>query len=183
MSGGYGLDALGELVFVFRALRAAVGGADFLFRVIPAFPVGALDTLTGLEVLVDLEEVLDLESVELRNVGELLPADLALVTNGDRDDLVVAARLVTHAEHSQCAAANQAAGERRLFEKDEDVERVAVFAERPFDESVVIGVSGCCKEHAIEPDATIVMVDLVFIAIPLRDLDRDVEFHVRDSIA
>src|SRR5699024_6932757 len=65
-------------------------------------------------------------------------------------------------------------------------ERIWVFAvppQRPLDKPVIIGISRGRKQHAIQPNAARFMVDFVFIALPLGDLDRDVEMHVLSSVS
>jgi hypothetical protein len=57
------------------------------------------------------------------------------------------------------------------------VERVAVTAERALHEAVVGGVAGAGEQPPVQPDATGVVVHLVLVALPLRDLDGDVELH------
>src|SRR5690606_1002339 len=146
-------------------------------------PVRTLDALARLEVLVDLEEVLDLEAVEVRDVVDVLAPRGALVARGDAQHLVVTARLVTHAEHAERTAADEAPGEGRLLEQHEGVERVAVLAESVLDEAVVVGVAGRGEEHAVEADATRLVVDLVLVPLTLGDLDGDVELHGRPSRA
>src|SRR5690606_26400842 len=69
------------------------------------------------------------------------------------------------------------ARERRLLEQHERVERVAVLAEGALDVAVVVGVARRGEQHPVEPDATGLVVHLVLVALPLRDLDRDVELH------
>src|SRR5690606_17775786 len=128
---------VGVLV-VAGVLGALEGAADLLLRLLPAHPVRALDGLAGLEVLVDLEEVLDLQAVELADVLDVRAPRRALVTGGHAQHLVVTAGLVAHAEHAEGAAADETAGERRLLEQHERVERVAVLAERVLDEAVVV---------------------------------------------
>src|SRR5699024_8719310 len=86
-------------------------------------------------------------------------------------------------EHAQGAAADQAAREGGLLEQDEAVQRVAVLAEGPLDEAVIIGIARCGEEHPVEPDATVVVVHLVLVPIPARDLDGHVEFHDSRSVA
>src|SRR5699024_6216666 len=176
-AGPAGSLLLGELVGVLGADGALVGAADLRLRVAAALPVRTLDALAGLEVLVDLEEVLDLQAVEFCDVGQLLTAHLSSVAHRHRHDLVVAARLVAHAEHAQGAAADQAAREGRLLEQHQAVQRIPVLAEGPLDEAVVVRVAGGGEQHPVESDAPVVVVHLVLVAIPPGDLDGHVEFH------
>ena len=149
-------------------LELGLGAAD---------PVGALDGLAGLEVLVDLEEVLDLEAVELRHVVDVADVLHPRVAGRDAEDLVVAALLVGHAEHADGAAADQAAGEGRLLQQHQRVERVAVLAEGVLDVAVVGGVHGRGEEEAVEPHPTGLVVDFVLVPAPLGDLHEDVELQ------
>jgi hypothetical protein len=55
--------------------------------------------------------------------------------------------------------------------EDEDVERVAVVAVRPGDEAVVGGVVHRAEEHPVDLEEPRLLVELVFDARPLRDLD------------
>src|SRR4051812_2751057 len=130
--------------------RPPAGRLDLLLGLAAPCPRGALDALAGLEVLVGLEEVLDLEQVELRDVLQVLDVLHPRVTGRDAEDLVVAARLVAHPEHADRPAADQAAGERRLLEEHEGVERVAVLAQGALDEAVVVRVARRREQH---PDA------------------------------
>ena len=95
--------------------------------------------------------------------------------DGQAEHLVVAARLVPHAEHADRPAADQAARERRLLQQHERVQRVAVLTEGALDEAVVGGVAGGREQHAVQADATGLVVDLVLVALSLGDLDGDVE--------
>ena len=82
-----------------------------------------------------------------------------------------------HVEHADRADAHQAAGERRLLQQHQGVERVAVLAEAVLDVAVVGGVAGGGEQQPVEPDPSGLVVDLVLVAVPLRDLDGDVELH------
>ena len=121
--------------------------------------------------------MLDLQAVEFGDVIDLRAPRGALVARGHAQDLVVAAVLVAHAEHAQRPAPDDAARERRLLQKHQSVQGIAVLSERVVDEPVVVGVAGRGEEHAVQADAARLVVELVLVAIALRDLDGDVELH------
>jgi hypothetical protein len=78
-----------------------------------------------------------------------------------------------------------AAGEGRLGDEDERVERVAVFAERPLDEAVVRRVGHRGEESAVEHHPPGLLVELVLVPRPLRDLDDHqhvLRVHARLSV-
>ena len=103
--------------------------------------------------------------------------DRGPASNRDAEQFLVGAGLVGHPEHPDRAAADQAAGEGRLVEQHQRVERVAVATEGVLDKPVVRRVAGAGEQHPVQPDASRGVVHLVLVALPLRDLDRDVELH------
>src|SRR5690606_27173588 len=158
-------------------LVALVGALDLLLRVDAAGPGGALHALARLQVLVDLEEVLDLQPVELGQVVDVPQVLLARVVRGHADDLVVAALLVAHPEHPDGAGGDQAPREGRLLDQHQSVQRVTVFTQGVLDEPVVSGVLGGGEQRPVETDPARLVVHLVLVAVPLGDLDGDVEVH------
>jgi hypothetical protein len=125
----------------------------------PVRPRGALDRLAWLEFLVHLEEVLDLQPVELRHVMDVAQVLLPRVGGRHGQDLVVQALLVPHAEHPDDPAGDQAAGQGVL------------------DVPVVVRVPGRGEQHAVQPDAPGRVVHLVLVALPLGDLDDNLDVH------
>ena len=139
--------------------------------------MGALNRLPGLEVLVHLEEMLDFEAVKLRNVLDLSTPRCALIRRGNTQDLVVPALLIGHAEHTECAATNHTTRESGLFKEDEGVKRITVFTEGVINEAVIIGIPCRSEEHTVKADASRLVIDLVLVPVPLRDLNGHIEFH------
>ena len=91
----------------------------------------------------------------------------------DADDLLVRALLVGHVEDADRPDADAAAGERRVADEDERVERVAVLGEGALDEAVVGRVAHRGEQAAVEDDPAELVVPLVLVARPARDLDED----------
>ncbi|MPN07007.1 hypothetical protein SDC9_154266 [bioreactor metagenome] len=164
-------------LLVVGALGAVHRGADLGLGVVAGRPGGALDRLAGLEVLVDGEEVLDLQQLELGDVLEVLQVVAAVVGDRHAQHLVVAAGLVTHPEHADRAALDQAAREGRLRHQHHGVQRIAVLAQGGLDEAIVGGVLRRGEERPVEDDAARVVVHLVLVLGALGDLDGHVELQ------
>ena len=92
-----------------------------------------------------------------------------------RDDLGVGALLVLHPEHAERAHRDPAAGERRVVEEHQHVERVAVLREGVGHEAVVGRVHGRREKSTVEPDDVALVVVLVLVPAAARDLDHDVD--------
>jgi hypothetical protein len=74
-------------------------------------------------------------------------------------------------------AADAAAGERRLADEHERVERIAVVAQRALDEAVVRRIAHRREEPPVEDDLPGGGVDLVLVARAHRHLDEDGRLH------
>ena len=85
------------------------------------------------------------------------------------------AALVAHQERPDRAGRNDAAGEGRLLDDHEGVQRIAVSGQRLHHESVVRGIVDRGEEHSVEADAAGLLVELVLLAGAPRDLDEDVK--------
>jgi hypothetical protein len=121
--------------------------------------------------------MLDFQPVELRHVMDVPQVLHARVGGRHGQDLVVQALLVPHAEHPDDPAGDQAAGEGRLLEQHEHVKRVPVVGQGVLDVPVVGRVPGRGEKHAVQPDATGGVVHLVLVALPLGDLDDNLDVH------
>ena len=93
----------------------------------------------------------------------------------DGEDLVVVALLVGHVEHADRAGADDAAGERRLRDHDQDVERVAVIGQAALDEAIVARVVDARVEDPVEHEPMADVVVLVLVPAPARDLHDDLD--------
>jgi hypothetical protein len=78
-----------------------------------------------------------------------------------------------HPEEADRARADAAAGERRLADEHQRVERVPVAAHRSVDEAVVGRKHHRREERPVEPDLAGRGVELVLVPRPLGDLDGD----------
>ena len=101
---------------------------------------------------------------------------------GHAQHLVVAAGLVGHLEHRHGARLDDAAGEHRLGQQDQRVQRVAVLAEGVLEEPVVGRIAHGGVEVAVQLHPAGLVVHLVLVARTLGDLDDDVELHRRASL-
>jgi hypothetical protein len=137
-------------------------------------PADDLDHLV-LEDLVRLEEVLDLDEAVRSHLVELLDMQLVRVALGDAQDLEVLTLVVAHLEDADRAGPDVAAGERRLVDHEERVGVVAVVRAGALDEAVVEVVEDRAREDPIQPEDARVLVPLVLVPAPARDLDDDLD--------
>ena len=154
-------------------LQAGEGPLDLGLGLGAADPVGALDGLAGLEVLVDLEEVLDLEPVELRDVVDVAQVLQARVVG--RDARAPCRRRRPRRSSGTCRSRGSVIrqpGNVGSWQQHQRVERVAVLAEGVLDEAVVGRVLRRGEQRPVEADPAGLVVDLVLVALTLRDLDQ-----------
>jgi hypothetical protein len=117
--------------------------------------------------------VLDLVAQLGRNVVHVGDAHPSRILQRDTDDLLVRPLLVGHVEDADDAPADSAARERRLADEDQGVQRIAVAAHRPLDEAVVRGIGHRGEEAPVEDDGVEILVQLVLVPRPRRNLDED----------
>jgi hypothetical protein len=113
------------------------------------FPLARYSRL-AFQYLVGREEVLNLGQPRVREVAEIVDFGESGIDFGDSEDLLVVAPFVLHDQDPDRADAHAAAWERGLLNKDQHVERVAVTAFCPDDESVVAGIVHRRKEDRVE---------------------------------
>jgi hypothetical protein len=107
--------------------------------------------------------------------GQLVDVLEPRLARRDADQLGVLAGLVAHVEHADRAALDDDAGIHRVLEQHECIERVAVAGERVGKEAVVGRVGGRREQPAVEVHPAVLVVDLVLVAAPARDLDDHVD--------
>src|SRR4029077_1161972 len=154
-------------------LGARAGGGEDLLRLLAVAPAARLGPLRRLEILVALEEVLDLVSQLRRDVVDVADAVERGVADRLAEKLLVRPLLVRHVEDADRAYADAAAGEGRVGDEHERVERVAVLRERPLDVAVVGGIGHRREQSPVEDDAAQLLVPLVLVPRAPRDLDED----------
>src|SRR5439155_21051057 len=81
--------------------------------------------------------------------------------------------LVGHVEDADRANADATAGEGRIADEHERIERIAVLAERSLDVAVVRGIAHRGEEAPVEDDPTELLVELILVPRPGRNLDVD----------
>src|SRR3954454_9526435 len=155
--------------------KELAGLRDVLLRVLALVPTVHGDLLL-LEVLVDREEMGDLVTELLGQVLELLLVVPARVLQWHREHLVVDPLVLLHAEERDRLHVDHAARERGLGDADHHVEGVAVEGERLRDEPVIRGVHDGREQEAVEHETLALVVPLVLVPAPLRDLDDAGEF-------
>ena len=84
--------------------------------------------------------MLNLQQSQVLQVSQLADIGLALIGCGNAQYLVIAAFLITHAEHADGAATDESARESGLGYEDHGIQGVSVLAECPFDEAIVTGI-------------------------------------------
>src|SRR3954464_1119545 len=112
----------------------------------------------------------DLALKRLWDVLERLRLIPARIVKRDADDLVVLALLVPHLEQRDRLHPDHASGEGRLGDADHRVEWVTVAATVPDQVAVVRRVHGGRGEKPVEDELVELLVVLVLVAAPLRDL-------------
>ena len=122
------------------------------------------------------EEVLDLVALELGNILNILQVCPAGIVN-DAQELVVAAGLISHLEHAKHAGGHDHAGQHRLGQNHEGVQRIAVFAEGAVNEPIVERIGHGGKQVAVQVNLAGFVIYLVFIAGTFGDFDGYFNAH------
>ena len=97
------------------------------------------------------------------------------IAERDAQDLEVEAVLVAHLEPADRPAPDVAAGERRLVDDQERVGVVTVGGARLLDEAVVEVVEDGRGQDPVQPEDAGLLVVLVLVPAPARDLDDDLD--------
>ena len=151
--------------------RARLG--DDALGVRPIAVAARLD-LGFLEVLVDLEEVLDLVP-QLRGDVVNVARCASRLGSFSGTQMIFSSGPFSSAMWNTAddATANPAAGEGRLADEHERIERIAVAAQRSLDEAVVRRIRHRGEETPVEDDRSELVVELVLVPRPGRNLDED----------
>src|SRR6185436_17537672 len=83
--------------------------------------------------------------------------------------------LVAHLEAADRACPDVATGKGRLVDDQQGVGVVAIAGPRALDEAVVEVVVDGARQHAVEPEDVGLLVVLVLVPRPARDLDHDLD--------
>ena len=124
------------------------------------------------------KEVFDLLPGNVRQVGIVLDLGIALreLGRGNRDDLLVAAAIVFHAQDADRLHVDDRAGDDRAGIGDEHVDGVAIIRERVRHEAVIPGVAHGGIEEAVDDQRAGFLVHLVLDRLAAdRHLDDDVD--------
>ena len=150
---------------------------DHATRVVNTADPLDLRPLAGLEILVVGEKVLHPLELDRLHVGDVVH----VVVHGgklvvwDGQHLLVGAAVVLHEQDAERPAADHRAGHHRSRIHDDDVQRIAIAAQRMRHEPIIAGVAHRRIKEAIDEQRTRRFVDLV--------LDRLApQWHLNDHI-
>src|ERR1017187_6477859 len=144
--------------------RAADGFARFA-RALPPFHLRAL----AFEFLVDGEEVLDFAQIVREHLVDGVDLVEARIVIGYGQNLLVRLVLVHHDQDPQRTHQHEDSGIARLVDQRQDVERIAVFRQRPGNEAVVAGVVYGRIEGAVQAEHAERAIVFVLVGGALRD--------------
>ncbi len=100
---------------------------------------------------------------------------------GNAQDLEVLTLVIAHLEHADGTRPDVATGEGRLVDDEQRVGVVTVVGAGVVHEPVVEVVENGGREHAIEPEDARLLVELVLVPAPARNLDDDLD-PLREAI-
>src|SRR5689334_11653108 len=142
------------------------------FALLPAQDLNA----SALEVLVDMEEMLHFTQIMLRKIRDVEELVVVRVVTRHRKNFVIRLAAIQHLEHAQRPAIDLAAGERRLVDVHENVEWITVVVQSSRDKPVIAGIVHRRVQHAIEPNHSGRLVELILVATTSGNFDdrRDV---------
>jgi hypothetical protein len=121
--------------------------------------------------------MLDLQLQERVEIGDLAQLRQADVGGRHAQDLRRRPVLVTHPEHADRPAPDEAAGKGRLANQHQGVEGILLLGPRAVDEAVVGRILGGGEQRPVQPEPAGAVIEHVLVASSLGDLDRDVELH------
>src|SRR5690606_35763857 len=114
----------------------------------------------------------DLLERVLGKICQVHRSTIVRIGNRHRDELLILLAAVEQVEHPDRSHLDQASREGRLGHQHQHVDRVAIAGESPRHEAVVAGIVHRRVEHAVEPEDSQVLVELVLVALVLGDLDH-----------
>src|SRR5512138_2599589 len=131
--------------------------------------------LLAFEILVDRKEVLDLTEEVRRSIAQPVIAVIQRVVYGYGQDLLVHALLIAHPEYADRPHDDETAGERRHRHHYENIEWVTIVSERAREEAVIARIVDRTVQQPVELEEAGVLVQLVLVAAPARDLDDRIQ--------
>ena len=155
----------GNARFQVTLARPADGFARFA-RALPPFHLRAL----AFEFLVDGEEVLDFAQIVREHLVDGVDLVEAGIVIGYGQNLLVRFVLVHHDQHPHRTHQHEDSGIARLVDQRQDVERIAVFRQRPGNEAVVAGLVYGRIEGAVQAEHAERAIVFVLVGGALRDL-------------
>ena len=134
------------------------------------------------ELFVVLKKAAEHQEAMRRHLGRLVVGVEFRVLCGDGDDFMIGLALVDHGHQSDRASVDDRQWNDGFLAENKNVERIVIFGEGLWDESVVSGIVNGRIEDAVESDEAAVFVELVLHAGAEGDFDDAVEF-LREFVA
>lgn len=150
-----------------KTLMTGLNQTSGLSNLLPAFYLGFFT----FQFFVNREEVFDFAEDMPGKIAVVLDSLMSGAPCRHGEDLLIFYFLIQHIEQTHWPGLHNTARKSRVRRQHQDVQRVAVFTQRARDKSVLARVMHGGIKRSIQPENVERLVVLVFVGLPLRDLD------------